>query len=101
MTIIEQTNRTMLNPEKLDLLTLVGEVKGLESVDDDKVKEINQHLLVKSFDEFLDKFERLFTVSLMLPIRKLYILSPNPQPYLKIQYRKFHWTVITISSRCF
>jgi len=60
MDIIEQTNRTILfdeiNPEKLDLLTLVGDVKGLESVDDDKVKEINGHLLVKSFDEFLDKF---------------------------------------------
>ena len=61
MDIIEQTNRTMLfdeiNPEKLDLLTLVGDVKGLESLDDDKIKEINGHLLVKSFDDFLDKFE--------------------------------------------
>lgn len=61
MDIIEQTNRTVLfdeiNPEKLDILTLVGDVKGLESVDDDKVKEINHHLLAKSFDEFLDKFE--------------------------------------------
>lgn len=61
MEIIEQTNRSILfdeiNPEKLDLLTLVGDVKGLESVDDDKIKEINSHLLVKSFDEFLDKFE--------------------------------------------
>lgn len=61
MDIIEQTNRTILfdeiNPEKADLLTLVGDVKGIESVDDDKVKEINGHLLVKSFDEFLDKFE--------------------------------------------
>lgn len=60
MEIIEQTNRTILfdeiNPEKLDLLTLVGDVKGMESVDDDKVKEINEHLLVKSFDDFLDKF---------------------------------------------
>ena len=61
MDIIEQTNRTILfdeiNPEKLDLLTLVGDVKGLESLDDDKIKEINGYLLVKSFDEFLDKFE--------------------------------------------
>lgn len=58
--IIEQTNRCILfdeiNPEKLDLLTLVGDVKGMESLDDDKIKEINGHLLVKSFDEFLDKF---------------------------------------------
>ena len=61
MDIIQQTNRTILfdeiNPEKLDLLTLVGDVKGLESLDDDKIKEINGYLLVKSFDEFLDKFE--------------------------------------------
>jgi hypothetical protein len=60
MEIIQQTNRTMLfdeiNPEKLDLLTLVGDVKGLESLDDEKIKEINEHLLVKSFQEFLDKF---------------------------------------------
>ncbi|MDR1066646.1 MAG: transcriptional regulator [Clostridiales bacterium] len=61
MNIIEQTNRTILfdeiNPEKLDLLTLVGDVKGLESLDDDKIKEINENLLIGSFDEFLDKFE--------------------------------------------
>ena len=61
MDIIEQTNRTILfdqvNPEKLDLLTLVGDVRSIDSIDDDKVKEINNHLLVGSFDEFLDKFE--------------------------------------------
>lgn len=60
MDIIQQTNRTILfeeiNPEKLDLLTLVGDVKGLNSLNDDKIKEINEHLLVSSFDEFLDKF---------------------------------------------
>lgn len=58
---IKQTNRTMLmeviNPEKLDFLTLVGDVRGMESLSDDKVKEINDHLMVRSFDEFLDKFE--------------------------------------------
>ncbi|WP_340673885.1 transcriptional regulator [Brevibacillus agri] len=60
MDIINQTNRTMLfeeiNPEKLDLITLVGDVKGIDSLSDDKIKEINEHLLVRSFDEFLDKF---------------------------------------------
>ncbi|WP_192599683.1 transcriptional regulator [Sporosarcina limicola] len=60
MDIISQTNRTMLfeeiNPEKLDILTLVGDVKGIDSLSDEKIKEINEHLLVKSFDEFLDKF---------------------------------------------
>lgn len=57
---IKQTNRTMLmesiNPEKLDFLTLVGDVRGMESLSDDKIKEINDHLLVRSFDELLEKF---------------------------------------------
>lgn len=61
MEVITQTNRTMLfeeiNPEKLDLLTLVGDTKGLESLDDAKIKEIHSHLLVNSFDEFLEKFQ--------------------------------------------
>lgn len=59
--VIKQTNRTMLmdqiNPEKLDFLTAVGDVRGLESLSDDKIKEINDHLLVRSFDEMLEKFE--------------------------------------------
>lgn len=60
MEVITQTNRTMLfeeiNPEKLNLLTLIGDTKDLESLDDAKIKEIHQHLLVNDFDEFLDKF---------------------------------------------
>jgi len=60
MDVITQTNRTILfeeiNPEKKDLLTLIGDVKGKNSLDDDKVKEINEELLVGSFDEFLEKF---------------------------------------------
>ena len=59
--VIKQTNRTMLmdaiNPEKMDLLTLVGDVRGMESLTDDKIKEINEHLLVHSFDELLEKFD--------------------------------------------
>lgn len=58
---IKQTNRTMLmeviNPEKPDFLTLVGDVRGLESLSDDKIKEINDCLLVRSFDELLEKFK--------------------------------------------
>ena len=60
MDVIQQTNRTILfeeiNPEKLDLLTLVGDTKGLNSLNDDKIKEINENLLVNNFEEFLDKF---------------------------------------------
>ena len=60
METITQTNRTMLfaevNPEKRNLLTLIGDVRGKSSLDDDKIKEINEELLVSSFEEFLDKF---------------------------------------------
>lgn len=59
--IFEQTNRTILfeefNSEKLDLLTLIGNGNNITSLDDEKVKEIHQHLLVKNFSEFLEKFE--------------------------------------------
>lgn len=58
---INQTNRTLLmevlNPQKMDFLTLVGDVRGMESLSDDKIKEIHEHLLVRSFDEVLEKFE--------------------------------------------
>ncbi|MCI9560598.1 transcriptional regulator [Clostridiaceae bacterium] len=46
----------VINPEKMDFLTLVGDVRGLESLSDDKIREINDHLLVHSFDELLEKF---------------------------------------------
>lgn len=59
--IISQTNGTMLfeeiNPEKLDLLTMVGDVKGFDSLSDEKVKEILETLCVKSFDDFIEKFD--------------------------------------------
>ncbi|MBD5530645.1 MAG: transcriptional regulator [Lachnospiraceae bacterium] len=61
MGIIKQTNRTILfeeiNPEKPDLLTLVGDVRGIDSLSDEKIKEMNEALLVRSFDEFISKFE--------------------------------------------
>ena len=60
METITQTNRTILfaeiNPERLNLLTLIGDVRGRNSLDDDKMKEINEVLVVKSFEEFLEKF---------------------------------------------
>ncbi len=61
MDIIKQTNRTILfeefNPQKLDLITMVGDVNNIESLTDDQIKEINNNLLVKDFDDFLEKFE--------------------------------------------
>lgn len=60
METITQTNRTILfaemNPERLNLLTLIGDVRGKNSLDDDKIKEINEELLVCSFLEFMEKF---------------------------------------------
>ncbi len=59
--IIEQTNGTMLfeeiNPEKLDLLTMIGDVKSDDSLSDEKIKEILETLCVSSFDEFIQKFD--------------------------------------------
>lgn len=60
MEIIKQTNRAILfeeiNPEKLDLMTLIGDTRGVDSLNDDKINEINQNLLVNNFEDFIDKF---------------------------------------------
>ena len=57
----KQTNRTILfeeiNPEKMDLLTLVESSEDITSLSDEKIKEINEKLLVTNFNEFLTKFE--------------------------------------------
>lgn len=57
---MEQTNRTILfeeiNPNKINLLTLVNESGKKESLTDEEVLKIHQHLEVKSFQEFLSKF---------------------------------------------
>lgn len=59
--IINQTNGTILfeevNPEKLDFLTMVGDVKSDDSLSDEKVQEILSKLSVSSFDEFIEKFD--------------------------------------------
>ena len=61
MEIINQTNRTLLldviNPDKMDLLTLVGDVRGQDSLSDDKTREINQFLECRSYAEVESKFE--------------------------------------------
>lgn len=92
MEIMQQTNRTILfdeiNPEKMDLLTLVGDVKGMESVDDDKVKEINSHLLVKSFDEFWINLVLLFTVFFNVANQKVVYTLKNQKQFLMTVYKK-------------
>ena len=55
--IITQTNRTILfeeiNPEKPDLLTLIDEVKDMDSLSDERIIEINNYLVVSDFVDFL------------------------------------------------
>jgi len=57
---MEQTNRTILfeeiNPGKEDLFSLIGDVKNKQSLTDEEVITINQKLLVRSFEEFLNKY---------------------------------------------
>ena len=59
--VINQTNRTILfeeiNPEKMDILTLINDARDMDSLDDENVIEINRHLLVGSFEEFLEKLD--------------------------------------------
>ncbi|AOY78185.1 hypothetical protein BJL90_01155 [Clostridium formicaceticum] len=61
MNTIKQTNRTILfekiNEEKEDLLSIIGNVEGIESVNSEIKKKINEKLVVESFEEFLNKFE--------------------------------------------
>ena len=60
--MISQTNRTILfdviNPEVDNLSILMTDVdEGVSSLTDDKIAEINEKLLVNSFDDFLAKFK--------------------------------------------
>ena len=59
--VINQTNRTILfeeiNPEKMDILTLINDARDMDSLDDENIIEINRHLLVGSFEEFLEKLD--------------------------------------------
>ena len=62
MGIIEQTNRTILfdvvNPEVFNMFNIMSDVdENSKSLSDEKVAEINNALLVNSFDEFLRKFK--------------------------------------------
>ena len=57
---MQQTNRTILfeevNPDVGDLLQLIGEQDGRQSLTDEDLWEINRRLEVNSFDEFIKKF---------------------------------------------
>lgn len=57
---IENTNRTILfdeiNSNKLNLLTILGDIEENGTISDTIIEEINKHLVVSSFEEFLEKF---------------------------------------------
>ena len=60
MSDIRQCNRTayfgLVNPEAPDFLTLAGDTRGLDGLDDTLVQEIEDNLVVRSYDEFENKF---------------------------------------------
>ena len=60
MADIRQTSRTGLfgvaNPEKPDFLTLSGDTRGLDGLDDTLVQEIEENLVVHSYQEYEKKF---------------------------------------------
>lgn len=58
--IMEQTNRTILfeevNPDKKNLLTMIGEIEGRKSLADEEISELNRELEITSFQDFVEKF---------------------------------------------
>ena len=63
-----QTNRTILfeviNPEKVDLMTIITDVNGEVSLSDERLSQIHDKLAVSSFQEFTTKFSP--TVKMLL-----------------------------------
>lgn len=56
-----QTSRTLaldeFNPQMPDILTLIGDSKAIDSLDDETISRINDSLLCYSFTEFMDKLK--------------------------------------------
>ena len=85
---IRQTNRTayfgVVNPEAPDFLTLAGDTRGLDGLDDDLVQEIEENLVVRSYDEFEKKFGPVvysfFDANSQKPIYTLERPSPEVVP---------------------
>jgi hypothetical protein len=61
MADIRQTNRTALfgviNPEKPDFMTISGDTRGLDGLDDTLIQEIEDGLVVHNYMEFEKKFQ--------------------------------------------
>jgi len=60
MADIRQCNRTayfgVVNPEAPDFLTLAGDTRGLDGLDDTLVQEIEESLVVRNYQEFEKRF---------------------------------------------
>ena len=79
MADIRQCNRTayfgVVNPEADDFITLAGDTRGLDGLDDTLVQEIEDKLVVRNYKEFEDKFAAVvysfFDVNSQRPIYTL------------------------------
>jgi len=85
MADIRQCNRTaffgLINPEADDFITLAGDTRGMDGMDDILVQEIEDKLVVRSYKEFEDKFATVvysfFDANSQRPIYTLE--RPDPQ----------------------
>ena len=92
MADIRQCNRTaffgLVNPEAPDFLTLAGDTRGLDGLDDTLVQEIEDNLVVRSYQAFERKFAPVaysfFSVETQEPIYTLERPAPHiiPPDYL-------------------
>jgi hypothetical protein len=65
----------MINPEAHDFITLAGDTRGLDGLDDTSIQEIEDKLVVRSYKEFEEKFAAVvysfFDVNSQKPIYTL------------------------------
>ena len=91
MSDIRQCNRTAyfgeINPEADDFITLAGDTRGLDGLDDTIIQEIEDKLVVRNYKEFEDKFAAVvysfFDVNSQRPI---YTLERPEQQAVPTEY---------------
>jgi len=85
MADIRQTNRAacfaVINPEKPDFLTLSGDTRGLDGLDDTHVQEVEDELVVHDYFEFERRFQpTVYSFFDSLSQQAKYVLErPDPQ----------------------
>lgn len=79
---INQTNRTILfdeiNPNRNNILTLMGDMDSGEGLSDDVIKEIDDCLSVSSYAEFLHKFDPTIYMKINLEDESIIFLDEAP-----------------------